>query len=159
MTDSFLVLTPLLVLPIILLFTFVGCALDSEGSTFVPLVLHVDAGLDTDVKTIDVIFSYSMFDTDLFHEVMMGNGQAAIFATNDSILAGGGSFGVDTNDLNLKYRADITCQGIVMTSPDLSDESILGTPHILDPVKHEKESDESPPVFNLHRSGTTFTLG
>ena len=63
-TDGFIVLAPLVALPIVLLFGFVGCHvadIPGENTPFIELVWAPDLDF-SDVKSISVTFSYS-FDT------------------------------------------------------------------------------------------------
>ncbi len=55
--DWFVLLAPLLVLPIVALFVFVGCTLPTQGTwQDVPFWFKYDAGCDTGVQTIEVRF-------------------------------------------------------------------------------------------------------
>jgi hypothetical protein len=158
MIDWLPLLIPLIVLSIVLLVGFAGCALDSEGAGAGPLILQYPANLETDVQSIDVTYTFELFETDLFHEVKVGNGEASGSLKNDSIDPGGGLIATMAS-ISLDQRAEITCHVIVTTSADPSDPSASGTPHDLAPAELEKASDDHPPFFQLHRKGDSFTVG
>jgi hypothetical protein len=158
MIDWFVLLIPLLVLTLIVLFGFVGCALDSEGGPgFVPLTLQYAPGLQTDVKSIDVTFTYAMFHTEIFHEVKVGNGEVSATLKNDSINSSGGLIAAGS-DISLTYRAEITCKCVVITSPAPADADTPETEHVLDAAEREKDEDENPPTFQLQRAGSEFEV-
>jgi hypothetical protein len=157
MIDSFILVTPLLVLPIVF-FGFVGCVLDREGAAgSVPLTLHYSPDLQTDVQSIEVTFTYSMFDTEIFHEVIVGKGETSASLKNESINPSGGLIAAES-DIALTYRAEITCACVVTTSPVPSDHNSPGTPHVLAPADREKDADENPPAFQLQRDGDDFDV-
>ena len=59
MIDHFVLLTPLILLPILLLFAFVGCAFDSTGQQGPGVLLvHPDVLLIKKVESLDVTFTW-----------------------------------------------------------------------------------------------------
>src|SRR2546425_3530266 len=61
MIDGFIWLAPLVLLPIVLLFGFVGCALQTQGiQEGLPLALHYPAGLKTKAQSLEVTFTYTV---------------------------------------------------------------------------------------------------
>jgi hypothetical protein len=58
MIDWFILLVPLSVLPVILIFGFIGCTLDRRGSPPVP-ALHFPAGLNLSLNMIEVTMTVS----------------------------------------------------------------------------------------------------
>ena len=133
-------LIPLLVLPVLLLFGFVGCTLNSEGvATELPLILQYPANIDTTVQSIAVEYTFELFETELFHETKVGNGATNATVNNDSIDPGGG-FLAAVAAVKLDQGAEITCNVLITTSETPSDPGASGTPTALGPIERERRN-------------------
>lgn len=60
MTDWLVYLSPLLLLPIVMLFGFVGCTLNTKGSPAATVALVIGKGMDTGVESVLVEFQYRL---------------------------------------------------------------------------------------------------
>ena len=161
--DWLVLATPLVTLPLILLFAFVGCALDREGAGVV-LSLHYQSGLELDVKTITVTFTYTVPPKPA-EGVEIGNkGYTVtldpITVDHKSIKPAGDSVSWLPQDLDIPDISSVTCACIVTTSADPSDDSIPGTPEVPSgsPNSKVKPEDEHVAEFFLTRLGAGYVV-
>jgi len=146
MLDWFVLLVPLAVLPIILLFAFVGCPLDRSGlATSLPFSWGPGLG-DGDVTSIVVTFTASVAE---------GEGGGSVFEGPKSVTLSGAQLvtgdSVGIVFLTLPEYGPVTCNCTVTgTTP-----AAPGSPPAL--VK-EKLEDEPAPPFHLSRDQAGFHL-
>ena len=165
MIDWFVLIAPLLFLPIILLFAFAGCQLffPVEPGPGEPLfILEYPANLKTDVDSIVVDFS---FTTQTF------SGDEKVSLPNNKIDPLGGKI---RSSMTIQHDEDFEGgwgEGDqVKTAPTIEDETELmckcvitltnspDEPQTLGPIAQTKQAGNKPDPFILSRTGDLFSL-
>jgi hypothetical protein len=143
MIDWFVVLVPLVLLPIVLLFVFVGCQLiwGVEEVQVVYVGLDISSGCDTGVSTITVTFKTNIAPAGEFPET---------FSTTLSTIPSA-EFTISTPDLKIKLEDEGTVDCLVSITP-LVESPVDHT------ATHEKVEDEPLDSFKLVCQAGTFLL-
>jgi len=139
MIDWFVLLIPLVLLPIFLLFVFVGCGLERMGrwtgdgiSNTTTVDFHYVEGVKDAVLQIDIEFKFD------------GNLLGAVIMEQDDFSADGGH--MPAGDILLTSEGEITCEGKVTMVGDLAGADVSVEPK-------QKKKDEPAPSFTLQASG------
>ncbi len=149
MIDWFVLLIPLVLLPIFLLFVFVGCVLDKDGkgppgpiSNDTTIHFVYEPGLDTDVHTILIKFT-------LGPEAQTSGATAPdkIVLSEDDVLPLGDS--IPAGDIPLDSFGRFTCSGIIVQIKNESDNEVH-----TEAVSAYKAANEIGPTFTLKRDGS-----
>ena len=140
MIDWFVLLTPLVLLPIILLLVFLGCTLDRDGKA-VPVVFGYQSQLGTDVERFDAVTTaaFGFFNT----VTRIEEGMPQLLAAGEEHV----SFGT----VSIDDEGDITCQCTITRKP--TEDEPDPDPEELDPITKHKTEGEDPPSFKLVRKG------
>jgi hypothetical protein len=142
MIDGFVLLAPLILLPIILLFVFIGCTLDTTGAQ-VAVRLVYGPGFETDIESIEVKFEFNPVEP-LSHLVAIET------LTHDEILPEGNSVVKETL-VSLGDEGEIECTCVItkMQTPEpiFCFESI-----------HKARDEDVERFFQLSREGDDFSL-
>ena len=138
MVDWFVLLTPLVLLPIILLLVFLGCTLDRKGKA-VPVVFTYEGQLGTDVERFDAQCTAGFGVFNLMTRIEEGTPQ--LLAAGDDITAG---------TVPIDSEGDISCTCTVVKKAVGMDPAETVT--VSSPAKSKIE-DEDPPSFRLERGG------
>lgn len=167
MIDWFVVLIPLLLVPIFALFVFVGCVLDREGKApGSPITFSYPAGLDSPSGNApglsSIVWQYNMdLDSDL---EWGGPGQIGGPTSAGPFERGAGAGqAIDGNGETHSHMAyiesegPVTCSCTLVTKANPPFDNQTNTIN-LNPVTKQKIEDETGPGFVLSRSGTGFTL-
>jgi hypothetical protein len=155
MTDWFALLTPLLVLPIILLFVFVGCALDRAGHSNLPILLRIGSGFETGVESIAITFTFDPKSGEMTATWAAGQSASDFDATLTLLgpLPANGyeltEYGV--NALQLESEGDVKCECVVTKTATLekATESSIAPKHA---------DEELGGHFHLTRNGEAFDV-
>lgn len=136
MIDWFVILIPLALLPIFLLFVFVGCVLTREGQRSAVLFTY-ENGL-TELKKLDVHWSLSIESEE---------GESEFIALDEIHLeqpALSSTQTIDVGGISLGSNGILHCQWKVTKSDD---STLEGT------KAKNKEEDETSPAFSLQKGG------
>jgi hypothetical protein len=144
MIDGFVLLAPLILLPIILLFVFVGCPLDSEGTQYMPVHLVYGPGFETN-ESIEVTFQFRLpsGDEPLDRRKTETINKQDIDPNGGGITAWGVMYTLDDGKVECKCTIE-TSQGNFVPVP-------------LETCPKEKGEDFER-RFNLSRDGDSFIL-
>lgn len=170
MMDWFVLLIPLALLPILLLFVFVGCELDRSGTGDSPIKFQYDPGLheasNSDPGLGSIEWKYKLeleIDPEWGGPGIIGDTPGGTFVgpfvrsadNSTAILAKG-----ETHLYFIQFASYgwVTCTCTVITKGNPPFDNQTET-FELDDVKKKKNEDESGPAFQLSRDGSGFKLG
>ncbi|HEX3247335.1 MAG TPA: hypothetical protein VHX16_18165 [Chloroflexota bacterium] len=149
MVDWIVLLTPLAILPVILLFAFVGCTNDYGALTVandLTLTLHYDGNFNSDIHTIKVIYT--------IHQ----DGREDHSETDTLLYKPTGGFWAVAGWDEPGIETSVTCNCALLKKPVLTDET--PPPPIVpsgSPLTKTKES-ESAVDFFLSQQGDGYLL-
>ncbi len=157
MIDWYVLLVALILLPILLLFGFVGCVLNREGAQGSPITFTYQPGLDVDVQSIVVTFAVAVSSED--------NGGSQFPVTSGPFTRSSGTIlpageTITDGSAGLDEVGTVTCTCTVTMKPPEPgpfEEPQPGTVFPLSLPKNKVE-DENAPAFALVRDGTGLKL-
>jgi hypothetical protein len=165
MIDWYIVLVPLVLLPIFLLFVFTGCVLDREGLLPTGIKFEYSPGLNLNsesspgLERIEWEYNLKLDRDPDFGEGIIGSSPGGedvgpFVLEGTAIKAEGGT---NQYDISIETYGPITCKCTVVTKPNPSSNEPSQTIVLAQAVKNKIE-DETPPKFQLSRDGTVFLL-
>jgi hypothetical protein len=157
--DSFVLLAPLLLLPIVLLLVFVGCgqALGlGEFHDVIPLLFSYEGDLPKDVQTLKWKFTIDVTVDPENGVGVIGDPPGGVdtgwFERNGNDIKPGGEDDIPSGFVDLRSYGQITCTCIVTKNAPPGE--LAPAP----PLTKDKGEDEDAPRFKLVRAGTGFAL-
>jgi hypothetical protein len=146
MIDWFIVLIPLALLPVFLLFVFVGCPLDREGLA-TPVGFGYEGGLGTDVQRFDAAVSGPESLPPLVTLTRIEQGTPPLQAAGEE--------GLTLGFVGIDSEGDVTCTCTITLKP--VDE--FTAPEVRHPNKSKhKMKEEDAPSFRLERDEDDFVV-
>jgi hypothetical protein len=144
MIDWFVVLVPLVLLPIVLLFVFVGCTYDYDVLVLLPVILHYGPGSETNVESIEVTFEFGAHSSTrtLFHQDSVPDG-------GEIIKPDGGKIEEFVAPVNEEGQVECTCLIKMKQTP---------VPQFEPASAHKEEDEDLQGHFELSRDGDSFNL-
>jgi hypothetical protein len=165
MIDWFVLLAPLLALPIILLFAFTGCQLLFPVETPPPgplFILKYPANLETDVDSIVADFSFTTQAFSGDEKVSLPNNKidplggeisSSMTMQSDEALEGGWGEGDQVKTApTIEDEAELTCKCVITLTNSPNEPQTLG------PITQVKQAGNKPDPFILSRTGDLFSL-
>jgi hypothetical protein len=167
MIDWSVLLIPIALLPVVLLFAFVGCRLDKSGANpDAPISFTYPAGLTAPSgpgpALQSIAWQYTLdltFDPD-FGEGIIGSPPTTVgpFKREPGTSAAIASAGeTHQHFVQLRTYGDVICTCTVVTAPNPPFDDTTKT-ITRGPLAKEKIEDEPGPAFQLTRDGDTFQL-
>jgi hypothetical protein len=149
MIDWFVLLIPLVLLPILVLFVFVGCPLDRSGNRSAPIRFSY-VGDYSDVQSIEATFTFTPSKTEgseFPHSV------GVIPLTGDQVKPGGDT-DLPDGTLFLPDIGTLKCSCTITKKLSQPGEQPIKE----DSPDKDKDEDEDPPSFTLVRDGAAFAF-
>jgi hypothetical protein len=146
MIDWFIVLVPLAALPVVMLFVFIGCALNSEGIAWPMVALFIGKGFDTDIQSIEVTFQYNLAGGE-----SPSNLRVSVTLQPPSLTAG--TFINKTSELNLldEPAGSLNCTCVITKKQTLEQFTVSG-----DQIYGGDPEESDLVAFGLFRDGDSF---
>jgi hypothetical protein len=151
MIDGFVLLIPLVLLPILVLFVFVGCVLDRSGNRSAPIRFSY-VGDFSDVQRIEVTFTFTPTEQE---GSQFADAAGTLDIKGDQVQPNGAT-DLPDGTVSFSDEGTVTCSCTVTKKPPQPGDP--AEQFTTDSLGKDKDEDADPPPFTLVRDGAAFTF-